>query len=108
MKVSYIEDLASHDGPESCVSVGNCEGEALTGGDVGRVSSRERTQSRVSTLWTEAEDKIICSARRELHMDPARSKASSMHPSTLSGSREIQPLITGGAVVRVKNSKEVK
>ena len=46
MKVSYIEDLASHDGPESCVSVGNCEGEALTGGDVGRVSSRERTRHR--------------------------------------------------------------
>ena len=41
MKESYVEGLAAHDGPESCVVVGNGKGEALTGVRTGRVFSRE-------------------------------------------------------------------
>lgn len=41
MKVSYSEDIASHIGPESCVCCRKAAGEALTGGRVGRVLSRE-------------------------------------------------------------------
>ena len=43
MKESYVEGLAAHDGPESCVGVRKDDGEALTGVRAGRVFSRERT-----------------------------------------------------------------
>jgi hypothetical protein len=42
MKVSYSEDLASHTGPESCVRRRKAVCEALAGGRVGQVLSRER------------------------------------------------------------------
>ena len=59
MRVSYIEDLANHNGPESCVIMGNWDGEALTGGDAGQVLSREKqNQFGVPTPWTEAEGNI--------------------------------------------------
>lgn len=40
MKVSYVERLATYDGPESCVRIREVAGEALAGVRVGRVSSR--------------------------------------------------------------------
>jgi hypothetical protein len=43
MKESYVEGIASHDGPESCVDVREGVGEALTGVRAGRVLSRETT-----------------------------------------------------------------
>ena len=42
MKVSYSEGLASHTGPESCVYSRKAVREALAGGRVGQVLSRER------------------------------------------------------------------
>jgi len=42
MKESYVEGLAGHNGPESCVGVREGTGEALTGVRAGRVFSRER------------------------------------------------------------------
>jgi len=41
MKESYVEGLASHGGPESCVCIREDAGEALTGVRAGRVLSRE-------------------------------------------------------------------
>jgi len=41
MKESYVEGLAAHDGPESCVDFRKGLGEALTGVRAGRVFSRE-------------------------------------------------------------------
>ena len=41
MKESYVEGLAAHDGPESCVDAREGLGEALTGVRAGRVFSRE-------------------------------------------------------------------
>ena len=108
MKVSYIEDLANDNDFESCVCVGNFICEALTGGDIGQVLSRERTQIGVLTLWNETEGKIAYSDKRELYVNPARSETLSMYPSILYGSREIPMLVTGDAVIRVENSKEVK
>lgn len=43
MKESYVEGLAAHDGPESCVEARKDIDEALTGVRTGRVFSRERT-----------------------------------------------------------------
>lgn len=40
MKESYVEGLAAHDGPESCVVARKGRGEALTGARTGRVFSR--------------------------------------------------------------------
>ena len=55
MRAPYIEGVATHDDPESCVGVreGSCE--AVTGARTGRVLSREITESRVPTLSAEAE-----------------------------------------------------
>src|SRR5215469_17009404 len=41
MKVSYVEGLANHNGPESCGVAREGGVEALTGGRTGRVLSRE-------------------------------------------------------------------
>jgi len=41
MKESYVEGLAAHSGPESCVVAREGRGEALTGARAGRVLSRE-------------------------------------------------------------------
>jgi hypothetical protein len=41
MKVSYVEGLANHNGPESCGAAREGGVEALTGGRTGRVLSRE-------------------------------------------------------------------
>jgi hypothetical protein len=41
MKEPYTEDRAGHGGPESCVGVRKGVGEALTGGCIGEVLSRE-------------------------------------------------------------------
>lgn len=55
MKESYIEGVATHNGPESCVVVRKEGSEALTGVHTGAVLSREIRQVRVPTLLTEAE-----------------------------------------------------
>ena len=41
MQESYVEGLAAHSGPESCVVAREGRGEALTGVRAGRVLSRE-------------------------------------------------------------------
>jgi hypothetical protein len=41
MKVSYVEGVASHNGPESCGTAREGGVEALAGGRTGRVLSRE-------------------------------------------------------------------
>lgn len=46
MKEPYIEGIAIHDDPESCVGVREDEVEALTGAVAGWVLSREISQSR--------------------------------------------------------------
>ena len=46
MEVLHVEDLANHDGPESCADARKGGGEALTGVHAGRVSSREMLKVR--------------------------------------------------------------
>jgi len=108
MRVSYNEDLANHIDSESCVVVGNCGGEALTGGDAGQVLSREKMNS----VW--GADAVDGSGRqhlidryREINEDPARSETLCMYPSTSYGSREIPRLAGDGIPVRIGNSEEV-
>ncbi len=55
MKEPYVEGVATHDGPESCVVVRKGGGEALTGVRAGEVLSREIIGSGVPTLLNKAE-----------------------------------------------------
>jgi hypothetical protein len=70
MEELYIEGLATHDGPESCVGSREGVGEALTGVHAGRVLSREIVPIGVPTLSKQAEGhiggRVIASCRRTL------------------------------------------
>jgi RNA-directed DNA polymerase len=90
MEVSYVEDLANHNDPESCVITGNCVGEALTGGDAGQVLSREKLKPVRGADAVDGSGRQNRAGRnRETGRDPARSETLSMHPSTPRGSREM-------------------
>jgi hypothetical protein len=59
MRTLCIEDLASHDDPESCAGVREGGGEALTGACAGSVLSREIKGSGVPTPLIGAEGNIV-------------------------------------------------
>jgi len=105
MKVLDVEGVATHNGPESCAVAGNCRGEALTGGDVGPVLSRESHEPLLGAESLEDRRRQHPLARyRECLWDPARSKTRCMRPSTSCGNREIPRLAQAdGAWVRKGN-----
>lgn len=116
MKVSYVEGLATHIGPESCVNiVRKGEGEALTGVRAGWVLSREIHAPPQGGLLRGA-DAVEISGRLhprrrigELPRNPARSQTPRMHASTLSGNREIpRPSEAEQAPERIGKSKDVR
>jgi hypothetical protein len=99
MKVSYVEDLANHNGPESCGAAREGGDEALTGGRIGRVLSREiyALRRKPQVLWdAEAVEKAGrqhgARRHRKVCLDPARSETPCMYASTLYGNREIPRL----------------
>lgn len=102
MRVLDVEGVANHDGPESCADVGNCVGEALTGGGVGPVMSRERHEPLRGAEAVEDVRRPNPEARyRECLRDPARSETRHMRPSTSCGNREI-PRLAWADGVRVR------
>jgi hypothetical protein len=89
MGVLYVEDVADHDGPESCVDVRKGGGEALTGVHAGRVLSREK-------LKVQGVDAVEIGGRQhgparygEHRPNPAWSETSRTHASHLQGNRDI-------------------
>ena len=68
MQVSHVEDLASHNGPESCTATGNHGREALTGGGAGEVLSRELTRTHLKN-----------SSQKYLLLRPAANQARCAH-----------------------------
>ena len=92
MQVRYVEDLASHDDPESCAGGREAVGEALTGEDAGGAMSREKFSSGAPTLWREAEGNtgwcVTASAASALRGH----KTSCTRGSHLHGNREIHRL----------------
>ena len=89
MKEPHIEDLASHDDPESCAGPREGTGEALTGARVGRVLSRENRLNQGA-------DAVVLSGRQHGRMrygehesGPARSQTPCMRGTSLRENREI-------------------
>ena len=105
MKVIRVEGIASHDSPESCVVAGNRRGEALTGGGVGPVMSRERHEPLWGAETLENVRRPHPTLRyREWRRAPAQSETRCMHPGTSHGSREVPcPAQVDGDWVRKGN-----
>ena len=101
MKVSHVEGVANHDGPESCGAVREDGVEALTGECAGWVLSREIDPwlRKQPVLWG-ADVLGINGWQHRVHRsrkvcsDPARSETPSMHGIILRGNREIPRLPT--------------
>lgn len=116
MKVSYVEDLANRNGPESCGAAREGGVEALTGGRTGRVLSREIYALLRKRQVLRDADAVEVRGRqnqmrrhREVYLDPARSKTPGMYASTLCGNREIPHLSAGERTAdRVGKSKDVR
>lgn len=80
MKVSYVEGVANHNGPESCGAARESGDEALAGERTGRVLSREiYALPRKRQVLRDA-DAVEGNGRqyrthchREVRLDPARS-----------------------------------
>ena len=113
MQESYVEGLATHIGPESCVSVRKDAGEALTGVRAGRVLSRENHAPlrEQRALW--GDDAVEISGRPhprrrsgKTHRDPARSQTPSMYRNTLRGNREIPRSSAAVQADRIGKSKD--
>ncbi len=102
METLYIEGVAIHGGPESCVVVREGGGEALTGVRAGQPLSREISVFGVPTLSKRAEGNIAGGVIREPPGDPARSENLCMYGVSMRENREIPwspvRLIVGRAV----------
>jgi hypothetical protein len=99
MKVSYVEGLASHGGPESCVCTGNGAGEALTGVRAGRVLSREIHALRRKVQVVRGAEVVEISRRQhrccrigKAASDPARSETLCTRACNSLGNRDIPHL----------------
>jgi hypothetical protein len=109
MKESYVEGVATHDGPESCAVAREGGGEALTGVRAGRVLSRERRTLRGADAVEEGGRQHPGRRYREALRDPARSETPCTYGNTTLGNREIpsSPAMDGTAG-RVGKSKDVR
>ena len=89
MKVSYVEGLANHNGPESCGAAREGGDEALTGESTGRVFSRVRNSLRDADAVRRSGRPHPRRRYREVPRDPARSQTPCTYGSTSHGNREI-------------------
>ncbi len=109
MKKSYVEGLATHGGPESCVSAREGSGEALTGVRAGWVLSRESNFLRGADAVGEGGRPHPAHRYREMRRGPARSETPCMYGNTLRENREIPcPPAADGAAGRVGKSKDTR
>ena len=96
MKEPYIEGVATHDGPESCVGVREGVGEALTGVRAGRAIEPRNQESGAPTPLSRPEGNIAGGVRRESPVGPARSENHGMHGTSKCENREIPRLARPG------------
>ena len=108
MKESYVEGLATHSGPESCVAVREGSGEALTGVRAGRVFSRESFLRGADAVRRSGRPHPVRRYRETLR-DPARSETPCTYGNTSRENREIPcPPAADGAAGRVGKSKDAR
>ena len=101
MRTLYVEGVATHDGPESCVDARKGGGEALTGVRAGwAIEPRNHGVRGVDAVEIGGRPHRR-QRHRKLPSDPARSKNLCMHGVSMRENREIPPspfrLITGRA-----------
>ena len=96
MKESYVEGLATHNGPKSCVAPREGGDEAWTVGRAGRVLSRVIHAPRREVRVVRGAEAVGVSRRPhrrcrigEAAVDPARSETLRTRASTLFGNREV-------------------
>jgi hypothetical protein len=101
MEESYIEGLATHDDPESCVGVRKGGGEALTGARAGEAIEPRNHCIRGADVVYEIGRQHRQLRYCELLADPARSENQRMYGTSLRENREAPclpaRLITGRA-----------
>ena len=89
MEELYIEGVATHGGPESCVVVREGGGEALTEARAGRAIEPRNQEDRGADAVVTAEGNIAGGVRRESLVDPARSGIHGMYGISMRENREV-------------------
>ena len=108
MKEPYGEGVASHTGPESCAVARKGDGEALTGGRVGWVLSREiprHVQGADAVEEAEGHTARVAIARRARTLRGRRPHARTDTPRH--GNREI-PRSPGDTADRIGKSQDTR
>lgn len=95
MKESYIEDLASHDDPESCAGRRKVMGEALTGECIGRVLSCEIRRIKVPTRssLSEGNMEVCVKASASSTLRSLRPLACAETPCARTGRSRVFPVV---------------
>ena len=89
MKALYIEGVATHDDPESCVGARKGAGEALTGARAGRaIEPRNGLSPGRPRCWNGGRQHRLW-RYRELQLGPARSENHGMYGIFMRENREI-------------------
>jgi len=81
MRALYIEGLAPHGGPESCVGDPRGRSEALAGVRVGRAMEPRNQRDRGADVVQRMEGNTAGGVTRESPVGPARSENQGMHVS---------------------------
>jgi len=93
MREPYVEGVATHDGPESCVGVREGAGEALTGVRAGRAIEPRNQEFGVPTPLNRSEGNTAGGDRREPLTGPARSENQGMYGIFMRENREVPLLV---------------
>jgi hypothetical protein len=104
MEELYVEGLATHGGPESCVDDPRGRGEALAGARAGRAIEPRNRNNRGADAVQEVEGNIAGGVMREPLAGPARSENQGMSlcaepPCARTGRAHVRPfrLVSGRA-----------
>jgi RNA-directed DNA polymerase len=109
MEELYVEGLATHGGPESCVDDPQGRGEALAGARTGRAIEPRNRNNRGADTVQEVEGNIAGGARREPLAGPARSENHGRCGTSVRENRESPrlPVLPGQRAGRSGNAEAV-